>query len=59
VLESNVIVTWTAPNDNGSPITSYRITLQQADLTYSENIAYCDGSVPAIVNSLSCSVPLS
>jgi len=49
VLGSNVIVTWTAPNANGSPITSYRISLRQADLTFSQNLANCDGSVQAIV----------
>jgi hypothetical protein len=28
VIASNVILTWTAPNDNGSPITKYLITIR-------------------------------
>ena len=35
VVGSNVVVAWSAPNANGSPITSYRISLRQADLTFS------------------------
>lgn len=35
VVGSNVVVAWSAPNSNGSPITSYRISLRQADLTFS------------------------
>lgn len=47
-----------APSDNGSPITTYRITLKQKDETFSVNLANCDGTSLVIVSSLTCLVPL-
>lgn len=42
---ANVDITWVAPDDNGSPITAYRIMIQHADgVTYSEDTTDCDGS---------------
>lgn len=42
VIASNVILTWEAPNDNGSTITKYLITIRKSDDTYFES-PYCDG----------------
>jgi len=43
----------------GSPITAYLITFKQSDSVYSAYTATCDGSSATIVNSLTCSVPIS
>ena len=59
VIADNVIVEWTAPNSNGAPITSYRISIRQADLTYSQNLNNCDGATSTILQSLSCFIPLT
>jgi len=41
----DVIVDWTAPDDGGSPIVSYRILIRQADgATYSTALTNCDGT---------------
>lgn len=44
-----VTVYWTAPHDNGAPITSYTIYLRTADLSYVTELSGCDGSLEAIV----------
>ena len=55
-----VEITWLTPVTNGSPITSYRVTLRQSDgVTFTEDIANCDGSLSAIVSSQSCQVPIA
>jgi len=57
VINSTVIVTWTAPFDSGSPITKYKITIRQSDGVYSES-SHCDGTVEARITARSCSIPL-
>ena len=59
VSANKLVITWTNPPSNGSPITSYRVTIRQADLTFTEDTVDCDGSVASIVDSKSCSVPLA
>ena len=55
-----VRISWTAPSTNGSPITQYQILIRQSDdLTFSESIAYCDGSIASIRDNSSCDVPIS
>jgi len=55
-----VRISWTAPTTNGSPITKYQIKIRQSDgLTFSESIAYCDGSQATIRDNTSCDVPIS
>jgi len=51
-------ITWSAPSDNGSPITSYTITILQQDGSYSEEATYCDGTDPTIISQLYCQVPM-
>jgi len=54
------VITWDLPNIRGSPITAYKITIRQSDLvTYTESLATCDGTQTTIINSRSCSVPIS
>lgn len=40
----DVILTWSAPYDNGTPITYYTILIKQADNTFSQETANCDGT---------------
>jgi len=42
VIANNMIVEWIAPASNGSPITSYRVKLQQKSGVYSEELTKCD-----------------
>jgi hypothetical protein len=58
VIADNVILTWQAPYNNGSPITKYLITLRQSDNTYSES-SFCNGQLASTMASLSCTIPLS
>lgn len=57
VINSTVIVTWTAPFNSGSLITKYKITIRQSDDVYSES-SHCDGTLEATITALSCSIPL-
>jgi hypothetical protein len=54
------VIEWVAPEANGSPLTGYRVEIEQSDgLTYSEELTYCDGSVYVIFTNTACTVPLS
>ena len=55
---TNVVVSWTAPNNHGLPITSYKITFKYAS-TYEELTAYCDGTSSTVISSTTCNVPMS
>lgn len=46
-----VVVDWTAPSDQGTPITAYKVYIRQLDLEYTLELANCDGSDEAIVTS--------
>ncbi len=55
---NGVTITWTAPNNCGSPITAYTVEIRKDDLvTYSTETVNCNGS--AIVTTTSCTVPIS
>jgi hypothetical protein len=55
-----VVVTWTAPNSNGSPILGYRIYIRKSDLTtYQLETTSCDGSDAAIISAAQCLIPIS
>lgn len=55
-----ITVSWVAPVDNGSAISSYLITLRQSDdLTFTEDIVSCDGTQSDIVSQAQCDVPLA
>ena len=57
---SNVIVNWSAPTNNGSPILGYLILIRQSDLTtFSADQTNCDGSQQAIIDATECSIPIS
>jgi predicted aconitase with swiveling domain len=52
------VITWVAPNENGSPITSYKIYVKTKAGTYSQDLINCDGSSVTIVTNTACSIPL-
>jgi len=53
----NVLISWAAPGDNGSPITAYEIKFKQSDGTFTTILDHCDGSAAAIISGLECSIP--
>jgi len=53
---SNVIVTWTAPDNGGSAITAYTIRIKQNDGVYTTVNSTCNGSGATIVQNLNCSI---
>lgn len=56
---SNVLVSWSEPSElNGSAITSYTIHLKEIDgVEYRTELEHCDGALPSIRDSRSCSIP--
>lgn len=55
-----VTVVWTEPVINGAAILSYNIFLRQSDeVTYSNVLSHCDGSLTSIVSALQCTIPVS
>jgi hypothetical protein len=59
IQNATVIITWNAPNNQGSPITSYLITLQTATGTFLTQLTDCDGSSAIIRTNTKCTIPLS
>jgi hypothetical protein len=47
----NVIITWTAPYDNGSPILGYKVYVRQDNLIYTMETTNCDGSQTDIMTA--------
>lgn len=46
----DVIISWTAPNNHGSAISSYQILIKESDgITFTADLASCDGSDALIV----------
>lgn len=56
-----MIIQWTAPSDQGSPITAYRIQvkLRAGEFDYEEQLDYCDGTSAQIVEDGYCTVLMS
>ena len=45
VTGSTVTIEWVAPDNKGSVITNYTITIRQSDnVTYTETLTDCDGT---------------
>lgn len=57
--QTNAIVTWTLPFNGGSPITSYKVYIQAADLTWQQDNTNCNGSNGAIVSARQCTIPVT
>jgi hypothetical protein len=56
---ADIIFTWPEVVSNGSPITSYLITIMDHDTIYHTELEYCNGEDPDVVATRSCTVPLS
>ena len=41
LINDEVIIKWAAPDDNGSPITSYTILVRKSDLTFAADLKNC------------------
>ena len=50
IENDQAVVTWTAPYDNGTPITSYTITVRDSTDQYIVELTDCDGSDSQIVS---------
>jgi len=59
VVGNSILIKWTAPSANGSPITSYRIKVIQKDNNFSEDLVHCNGNTASIINALNCTIPIS
>lgn len=56
----SVTISWTAPDDNSDPITSYHILILKADgVEYAEEPGNCGGTDPTIVSQARCLVLIS
>jgi hypothetical protein len=54
VTNSDVTISWTAPAENGSPITEYNVAIRQSDgTTFTTESVNCNGA------STICTVPIS
>lgn len=54
-------MSWQAPYDGATPITSYQVLIQKSDgTTYEAETSNCDGTTdPQIVTDSSCEIPIS
>jgi hypothetical protein len=60
VQDSSVLVDWSAPNEQGSPIIGYQIWIRKSDgTTFAIDSTSCDGAEAAIVASTSCLIPIA
>jgi hypothetical protein len=58
ISTNTVVLTWTAPYNNGSPITSYTIGIADSNGDYITSITGCDGTSSTVISSTSCIVDL-
>lgn len=56
---TNVKVSWTAPNSHSSAIAQYEILFKTSSGTYVTDLTNCDGSSGTIMTNLYCTVPMS
>jgi len=56
---TGLVITWVAPFNGGSPITSYTVKVRHKDsTTFSTELTNCDGSNAGIVSATSCTIPI-
>jgi hypothetical protein len=58
-ISTNVVVSWMAPNANGSPITRYEVQLQASNGNFMTIKSICDGGSADALSTLSCTFPMS
>jgi hypothetical protein len=54
-----VQISWVAPNDQGSEILKYKIYIQKNDLSFTEDLTYCNGADQTVIDATSCLIPIS
>ena len=59
VVSDQVVIKWTRPVENGTPIIKYNIKIRKADSTFTNELVGCDGSKQTIVSETQCTVPLA
>lgn len=54
----NMIISWVAPDDGGSIITSYTIFVRTSDdSVFLTELVNCDGTNQAIIDNTQCTIP--
>jgi hypothetical protein len=57
---SQVKVLWTLPSDNGSPITAYKVYIQEVGTTtYTQESTDCDGTSATVISNRYCHIEIS
>jgi hypothetical protein len=55
-----LMITWTAPNSNSYPITSYLIEIADSlTATWNADTTHCDGSSSTVMSAMSCIIPMT
>jgi hypothetical protein len=49
VFENQVLIDWSAPSDQGTPIQGYNIYFKKSDGTFATELGDCDGSSEAVI----------
>lgn len=58
--DGNVVVSWPVPDDRSSPILKYIIEFYKPlDSTWFEDLIHCDGTKSTVLDTASCSLPMS
>ena len=55
----NVVISWTAPINNGLEITAYTVMIRKSDSDFAQDLINCDGTLPSIVSSTTCTLSLA
>jgi len=58
-VSTNVLITWTAPTANGSPIESYEVQLKASNGNFMTLESICDGDSAEALATLSCTFPIA
>ena len=59
-VSGGVVVSWPAvPSTNGSPVTNYSISIQDATGIWRTDATDCDGTTSSVISSKSCLIPMS
>jgi len=56
---TEVEISWAAPDDHSSPITSYEILFLMSNGEFAHELTRCDGELPTVLAERKCSVPMS
>ena len=58
-LNSQVVVSWDAPVDNGYAVSAFKVLIQEKSTTFTLENVECDGFDPDVVANRQCSVSLA